>query len=410
MSRSIGVAVIGAGMAGRSHAAGYRTAPTLYGPGLPEVRLVAVADANEALAADTARRYGYQRSESSWQAVAAADDVDVVSVVLANPLHREVVEGLLAAGKHVLCEKPLAPTIEDAEAMVAAAAAVDVSVRRRLHLPAVAGHRGGPRPGALRGDRVPGPLRRPLLVRLRRRPRGSDELALQGRSGLRCAGRHRQPRRRPGRVPVRPRRVGAGRRTLDRRHASGPCRGVPSSATAKAELSDVREPVENEDVVSFTARFASGATATLTASRASFGHANSLGFELFATDGAASFDLDRPGEIQVADRAAGAPTQGTRTVPIGPDHPYVTGGLPMDFPGVGYGQNDLFSFQARAFLEQVAGIEGLPPCPPLSAGLHNLRLLRSVVESADRGGAEVTVGPEPRPPHPPPAPTSVTVS
>ena len=74
MTRPIGVAVIGAGMAGRSHAAGYRTAPTLYGPGLPEVRLVAVADANEALAADTARRYGYQRSESSWQAVAAADD------------------------------------------------------------------------------------------------------------------------------------------------------------------------------------------------------------------------------------------------------------------------------------------------------------------------------------------------
>ena len=82
-------------------------------------------------------------------------------------------------------------------------------------------------------------------------------------------------------------------------------------------------------------------------------------------------------------------------MPIGPDHPYVTGGLPMDFPGVGYGQNDLFVFQARAFLEQVAGIEGLPPCPPLSAGLHNLRLLRSVVESAERGGAEVTVGPDP---------------
>ena len=123
MSRSFGVAGFGAGMAGRSLAAGYRTAPTLYGPGLPEVRLVAVADANEALAAETARRYGYQRSESSWQAVAAADDIDVVSVVLANPLHREVVEGLLAAGKHVLCEKPLAPTIEDAEAMVAAAAA-----------------------------------------------------------------------------------------------------------------------------------------------------------------------------------------------------------------------------------------------------------------------------------------------
>ena len=118
---SIGVAVIGAGMAGRSHAAGYRTAATLYDEGLPEVRLVAIADVNQAFAADTARRYGYQRAEAGWEAVAAADDVDVVSVVVANPLHRPIVEGLLAAGKHVLCEKPMAPTVEDAEAMVAAA-------------------------------------------------------------------------------------------------------------------------------------------------------------------------------------------------------------------------------------------------------------------------------------------------
>jgi predicted dehydrogenase len=120
---SIGVAVVGAGMAGRSHAAGYRTAPTLYDEGLPEVRLVAIADVNQAFAADTARRYGYERAETDWRALAEAPDVDVVSVVVANFLHREIVEGLLAAGKHVLCEKPMAPTTEDAEAMVAAAEA-----------------------------------------------------------------------------------------------------------------------------------------------------------------------------------------------------------------------------------------------------------------------------------------------
>ena len=55
---SIGVAVIGAGMAGRAHAAGYRTATTLYGGGLPKVDLVAVADVNEAFAAATAPDVG----------------------------------------------------------------------------------------------------------------------------------------------------------------------------------------------------------------------------------------------------------------------------------------------------------------------------------------------------------------
>ncbi|MET0641102.1 MAG: Gfo/Idh/MocA family oxidoreductase, partial [Jiangellaceae bacterium] len=99
---SIGVAVIGAGMAGRAHAAGYRTATTLYGGGLPNVDLVAVADVNEAFANDTAQRFGFARAETSWEAIAEASDIDVVSVVVANTLHREIVEALLAAGKHVL--------------------------------------------------------------------------------------------------------------------------------------------------------------------------------------------------------------------------------------------------------------------------------------------------------------------
>src|SRR5919197_1338795 len=120
---SIGVAVIGAGMAGRAHLNGYRAASTVFDTDLPEIRLVAVADAHEPFAVDAARRYGYERAETSWEAVAAAPDVDAVSVVVANHLHRPIVEALLAAGKHVLCEKPLAPSVADASAMVKAAQA-----------------------------------------------------------------------------------------------------------------------------------------------------------------------------------------------------------------------------------------------------------------------------------------------
>src|SRR6478736_7909718 len=108
-------------MAGRAHAAGYRSASTLFGTERPDVRLVAIADTNQAVADDTARRYGYERAEYDWRAIAEAPDIDAVSVVVANHLHREIVEGLLAAGKHVLCEKPLAGSLADAEAMVVAA-------------------------------------------------------------------------------------------------------------------------------------------------------------------------------------------------------------------------------------------------------------------------------------------------
>ena len=77
---------------------------------------------------------------------------------------------------------------------------------------------------------------------------------------------------------------------------------------------------------------------------------------------------------------------------IGPAHPYVAGGFAMDFPGVGYGQNDLFVWQSRAFLEQVAGVERLPPYRLFEDGLRNLRLIRAVVESAKAGGADVVIG------------------
>ena len=110
MPEQISVAVIGAGMAGRSHAAAYRMAGSVSGPGLPPVRLAAIADANVALAEDGARRYGYEKALPSWQAVAEDPSIDAVSIVVGNALHRPIAEALVAAGKHVLCEKPLAPS------------------------------------------------------------------------------------------------------------------------------------------------------------------------------------------------------------------------------------------------------------------------------------------------------------
>jgi predicted dehydrogenase len=387
---SIGVAVIGAGMAGRAHAAGYRSASTVYGEGLPEIRLAAIADVNPVFAADTARRFGFERAEGGWKAVAAADDVDVVSVVVANPLHRPIVEGLLDAGKHVLCEKPMAPTVEDAEAMVAAAKASG----RETGIGFV--FRRSPAIGAIREQLASGAMGRPLHFNGHYwcdygvDPRGPMSWRYKGGPGsgaLSDIGSHLIDLSEFVCGPIRSVR-GAVLSTFVTERA------LPAGAAvghAAAELSDVTEPVENEDLVTFTATFESGATGTLSASRSAYGLANSLGFELFTSSGAATFDLARAGEFGFIDGAPAGPTQGFRQVLVGPAHPYLTGGLPMDFPGVGYGQNDLFTFQARAFLEQVAGVEGLPRLASFEEGLHNIRLLDAVVASAKAGGADVTV-------------------
>lgn len=387
---SIGVAVIGAGMAGRAHAAGYRSASTVYDADLPEVRLVAIADVNPAFAGDAARRFGYERAESSWKAVADALDVDVVSVVVANPLHREIVEGLLAAGKHVLCEKPLAPSVEDAQAMVAAArasrrqAAVGFTFRRS---PAVA---------AIREQVGQGGIGRPLHFNGHYwcdygcDPGGPMSWRYKGGAGsgaLSDVGSHLLDLAEFVCGPIQS-VAGAVLSTVITERALPLAAALGHAAVA---VSDVREPVENEDLTTFTARFASGAIGTFSASRVAYGLPNSLGFELFTEAGAVTFDLARPGEFGFADGTSPGVTQGYRQVLVGPAHPYLAKGLPMDFPGVSYGQNDLFTFQARAFLERVAGLDRLPGPASFEEGLHNLRLLDAVVASARAGGTEVTV-------------------
>jgi predicted dehydrogenase len=388
---SIGVAVIGAGMAGRAHASGYRNASAVFGSDLPGVRLVAIADAYEPFAADTARRYGYQRAETSWEAVATAADIDAVSVVVANQLHREIVEALLDAGKHVLCEKPLAPSVTDGQAMVDRAgktdrvAAIGFTFRRS---PAINTIRDQITEGAL------GPVMHfnghywcdygfdpgaPMSWRYRGGP-GSGALADIGTHLVDV-----------GEFLCGP--VESVRGTI--LSTVIPDRPVPLGAAvghaAGVAVSDVREPVGNDDLATFTATFAGGATGTFSVSRIAYGLPNALGFEVFCSGGTAAFDLARASEFTIADRTPPGPVNGTRQVLIGPDHPYITRGLPMDFPSVGHGQNDFFTFQARAFLDEIAGLDRLPRCPSLADGLHNLRVLDAVVAAAGSGGQAVTV-------------------
>ncbi len=388
---SIGVAVIGAGMAGRAHASGYRSAPTVFGGGLPEVRLVAIADAYEPFAADTAQRYGYERAETSWEAIAEAPDIDAVSVVVGNALHREIAEALLDAGKHVLCEKPLAPSVAEGQAMVDRAeksdqvAAVGLTFRRS---PAINAIREQITAGTL------GPVRHfsghywcdygfdpdtPMSWRYRGGA-GSGALADIGTHlidlGEFLCGPVRSVR---GTVlttviPDRPVPLGV---------AVGHAGGVP--------VSDTREPVENEDIATFTATFASGAAGTFAVSRIAYQMANALGFEVFCQGGGAAFDLARTSEFSIADSTPAATVNGYRQVLLGPAHPYITRGLPMDFPSVGHGQNDFFVYQARAFLEEIAGLNELPHCPSFAEGLHNLRVLDAVVASARADGQSVPV-------------------
>jgi predicted dehydrogenase len=354
MPESIGVAVIGAGMAGRSHAQVYRNAQTVFGTGAPPVRLVAIADINTEFADHTRERYGFERAESDWEAIAAADDIDAVSIVVANHLHREIAEGLLAAGKHVLCEKPLAPTVADAEAMVQAAAAAGkvaacgFSYRRSSAAAAISeqianGTLGellhfngrywcdyGASPDAPTSWRYEGPLGSGALADL-----GSHliDLSEQLCGPIATIQGATLP------IVIKDRAVPLGAALG---HAAG------------GAVSTERRQVTNDDIATFVAGFASVAAGTFSISRVALGHPNDLIFEVFGTNGAARFDLSTNAEFGFVDNSPDPVTNGWR---------------------------------ARAFLDEIAGLERLPKQATFADGLHNLRIEEAIVEAAATGAA-----------------------
>ena len=123
---TIGIAVIGAGMAGRAHAAGYRIAPMLYKSTLPNLRFVSIGDVSPELGSLAARRFRHERSPTPPGRRSQRTQTSMSSAwSWPTTLHREMVEGLVAAGKHVLCEKPLSDNLDDARAMADVARSAD---------------------------------------------------------------------------------------------------------------------------------------------------------------------------------------------------------------------------------------------------------------------------------------------
>jgi predicted dehydrogenase len=392
---NLGIAVIGAGMAGRAHAAAYRTAPTLYQSTLPDLRYVSIGDISPELGSLAARRFGYERNDTSWQAIAENPDVNVVSVVVANHLHREIVEGLVAAGKHVLCEKPLSDNLEDARAMADLARSAETVVRVGFTF------RRAPGVATLRELVTSGTLGQVLHIDARywcdyaSDPMGPISWRYKGAQGsgaLADIGSHV--------AYLMEFLAGDTQEVSGGRFATAITeRPVPVGTVVghgQAAVSDTYEAVENDDYASFSARYEQG-VGVVQVSRVAAGHPNGLALEVFGDQGAAKWEQERSSEFQLMLNEGPSATRGYRRVIIGPDHPYFAGGLPMDAPGVGVGQNDGFVFQARAFLEEVAGMgeaDSLPRNASFDEGVHNMEILAAVAESVANSGAAVKVGPQ----------------
>jgi predicted dehydrogenase len=325
-SPSLGVGLIGAGFMGKAHSAAYATMHMHVWPAPARPRLACLADADPATARDGADRFGFASWTADWHELIARSDIDVVDICTPPDSHLEIALAAIAAGKHVLVEKPIAMNSAEAARMVEAAEKAGVktlvgfSYRRT---PAVLYARQLLDEGAIgsiysfRGHYLQDWCVDPEAPRTWRhvaRIAGSGTLGDIGSHIIDIA------RMMAGDVES---VVSLVRRWVDER---------PASAAAGAD----RVPVDVDDEAMFLARFAGGTIGRIEASRFAHGRNNFLGFEINGEKGSITFDYEDMTKLGLF-LAEGPPSRrGFRSISTGPNHPYGAHLWPIPSLGIGF--------------------------------------------------------------------------
>jgi predicted dehydrogenase len=383
---ALGVGMIGYAFMGRAHSQAWRNARSFFDPpALP--RLAAIAGRDEVAAKETAERFGWASVESDWRRLLERDDIDIIDICTPSDTHAEIGIAALEAGKHVLCEKPLANTVAEAEAMAAAA---EVARRRGVvamvgftyrRVPAIAYARQLVAEGRIgrllhvRGQYLQDWLldpEAPLTWRLQKDRAGSGALGDIGAHIVDLA-QYVTGEQLLG--------VSGLTETFVRQ------RPVASPAASDLDGSRPTGEVTVDDAAVFVSRLTGGAIATFEATRFATGRKNSIRLELNGTHGSLAFDFEDMNVLHVYDATGSDRDAGFRRVLVTEaDHPFVGGWWP---PGHVLGYEHAFTHQAVDLLTAIA--EGSTPRPTFSDGLQVQRILSAVEESAGHHGEWTSV-------------------
>jgi predicted dehydrogenase len=383
MTNRLNIALIGSKFMGRAHSNAWASVGHFFDID-PAPALHVVSGRNEAELAEFAQRWGWGARTTDWRAAVTADDVDLVDIATPNNVHAEQAIAALEAGKHVACEKPLAGTLADAEAMAAAAASASGSTFVWFNYrrgPAVAlAHQlvaegalgriyhvraaylqswGGPDTpllwrfqGDVAGSGAHGDLNA-HIVDMVRFITGEEVVTIEG------AIEH----------------TFITERSVIEGGAGGEIAGAGATTAGKA-ASTV------DDAVLFLARMSGGALASFEASRLATGYHNANRFEIHGDRGALRFDFERMNELGFYDASGDRREQGWTTIDVtrgGDGHPYAAAWWP-DSHGLGYEHS--FVNQAADILAVLGGRKPLVPLPDFADALATQRVLHAAVESA----------------------------
>ncbi len=384
----IGVGMVGYAFMGAAHSQAWRTAPRFFDlPLTPEMRVLGGRDAAAVKAA--ADRLGWRDTATSWQDLVQRDDVDLVDVCTPGHTHAEIAIAALEAGKHVLCEKPLANTIAEAEAMVAAAeAAAARGVRSMVgytyrRVPAVQLARqlvADGRIGTVRHVRVQylqdwlADADAPLSWRLDKQAAGSGALGDIGSHAVDLA-QFITGERLTG--------VSALLETfVHERPVAAAFAGLHGTGGTE------RGPVTVDDAAVFLARLSGGGLGVFEATRFATGRKNAIRLEVNGERGSLSFDFEDMNVLHFYDATEDPAVAGFRRIVVTePQHAYVAQWWPA---GHGLGYEHAFTHQVVDLIGAIAA--GQDPTPSFADGLAVQRVLDAVERSAADDSRWVPLG------------------
>jgi predicted dehydrogenase len=356
------VGMVGYAFMGAAHSQAWRTVNRVFDLPL-DVDMVAVAGRDASAVARAAGRLGWREHTTDWRDLVARDDIDVIDVCTPGDSHAEISIAALAAGKHVLCEKPLANSVAEAEAMVAAAASARLAGVRAMcgfnyrRVPALTHLHNliaTGRLGTIRHIRAAylqdwmSDANTPMVWRLDREKAGSGAIG----------------------------DIGAHIIDLTQYVTGQHIVGVSAMAETFVHQRPLADGsgmgnVTVDDAVIFHARMSGGAIASYEATRFATGRRNAMRVEINGSLASAAFDLERLNELEFYDTEAPATEQGfTRILVTEQAHPYMSAWWP---PGHIIGYEHTFTHEVRDFVSAIA--TGTDPSPSFDEALQVQRVL-----------------------------------
>ena len=368
----IGVGLVGYRFMGRAHSNAYRQVARFFDVDLAP-RMRALCGRDEAAVRSSAEALGWEGYETDYRRMLERDDIQLVDISSSGDTHHEFAVAALEAGKHVLCEKPLANTLDEARKMAEAArraeagwGAASMVCHNYRRVPAVQLAKqliGEGRLGTIRHwravylqDWLLDPDA-PMTWRLRKETGGAGPLA------------------------------DLGSHLVDLAHfLVGPIAEVVGTAETfirerpREGAEDADPPLDRvtvNDAAAFLARFESGAMGTFEISPLVPGRKAKEGFEVNGSEGSLIFDLERMNELRVYFEDEGPEASGFRTLLVTePEHPYMARWWP---PGHIIGYEHTFIHTVKDLLEGIK--TGKNPGPTFEDGFR----VQAVIDAVERG-------------------------